>query len=91
MQQFNSNIKFITTYLRNEIDSSKVENEIIVKMTIKCQSPLMLWVRIPLRQGVLDTTLCDQGTNKKMEQIIVRSILAINEHQRLLFTVYATI
>jgi hypothetical protein len=34
MQQFNSNIKFITTYLRNEIDSSKVENEIIVKMTI---------------------------------------------------------
>jgi hypothetical protein len=34
MQQFNSNIKFITTYIRNEIDSSKVENEIIVKMTI---------------------------------------------------------
>jgi hypothetical protein len=34
MQQFNSNIKFITTYLRNEIYSSKVENEIIVKMTI---------------------------------------------------------
>ena len=34
MQQFNSNNKFITTYLRNEIDSSKVENEIIVKMTI---------------------------------------------------------
>jgi hypothetical protein len=34
MQQFNSNIKFITTYLKNEIDSSKVENEIIVKMTI---------------------------------------------------------
>ena len=34
MQQFNSNINFITTYLRNEIDSSKVENEIIVKMTI---------------------------------------------------------
>ena len=34
MQQFNSNIKFIITYLRNEIDSSKVENETIVKMTI---------------------------------------------------------
>jgi hypothetical protein len=32
--QYNSHIKFITTYLRNEIDSSKVENEIIVKMTI---------------------------------------------------------
>jgi hypothetical protein len=25
----------------------------------------MLWVRIPLREGVLDTTLSDQGTNKK--------------------------
>ena len=23
-------------------------------------SPLMLWVRIPLRRGVLDTTLCDK-------------------------------
>lgn len=34
MEQFNSNIKFITTYLRNEIDSSKVENAIIVKITI---------------------------------------------------------
>jgi hypothetical protein len=47
----------------------------------------MLWVRIPLRQGVLDTTLCDQGTNKKMEQIIERSVLAINEHERLLSTI----
>ena len=26
----------------------------------QCQSPLTLWVRIPLRQGVLDTTLCDK-------------------------------
>ena len=34
MQQCNSSIKFITTYLRNQIDSSKVENEIIVKITI---------------------------------------------------------
>ena len=25
----------------------------------QCLSPLMLWVRIPLRRGVLDTTLCD--------------------------------
>jgi hypothetical protein len=25
-----------------------------------CLSPLTLWVRIPLRQGVLDTTLCDK-------------------------------
>jgi hypothetical protein len=24
-------------------------------------SPLSLWVRIPLRRGVLDTTLCDQA------------------------------
>ena len=24
----------------------------------------MLWVRIPLREGVLDTTVCDQETNK---------------------------
>jgi hypothetical protein len=31
MQQCNSSIKFITTYIRNQIDSSKVENEIIVK------------------------------------------------------------
>ena len=34
MQQFNSSIKFITTYLINQIDSSKVENEVIVKITI---------------------------------------------------------
>jgi len=25
-----------------------------------CLSPLALWVRIPLRRGVLDTTLCDK-------------------------------
>jgi hypothetical protein len=34
MQQCNSSIKFITTYLRNQIDSSEVENEINVKITI---------------------------------------------------------
>jgi hypothetical protein len=34
MQQCNSSIKFITTYLRNQIDSSKVENEIMVQTTI---------------------------------------------------------
>ena len=28
----------------------------------QCLSPLMLWVRIPLRLGVLDTTLCDKGS-----------------------------
>ena len=26
----------------------------------QCLSPLKLWVRIPLRRGVLDTTLCDK-------------------------------
>jgi len=26
----------------------------------QCISPLTLWVRIPLRRGVLDTTLCDK-------------------------------
>ena len=26
----------------------------------QCLSPLMLWVRIPFRRGVLDTTLCDK-------------------------------
>jgi hypothetical protein len=26
----------------------------------QCLSPLKLWVRIPLRQGVLETTLCDK-------------------------------
>jgi hypothetical protein len=26
----------------------------------QCLSPLTLWVRIPLRRGVLDTTLCDK-------------------------------
>jgi hypothetical protein len=26
----------------------------------QCLSPLMLWIRIPLRRGVLDTTLCDK-------------------------------
>ena len=27
----------------------------------QCLSPLMLWVRIPLRRGVLKTTLCDKA------------------------------
>jgi hypothetical protein len=27
----------------------------------QCLSPLMLWVLIPIRRGVLDTTLCDKG------------------------------
>ena len=27
----------------------------------QCLSPLILWVRTPLRRGVLDTTLCDKG------------------------------
>ena len=26
----------------------------------QCLSPLELWIRIPLRRGVLDTTLCDK-------------------------------
>ena len=26
----------------------------------QCLSPIMLWVRIPLRRGVLDITLCDK-------------------------------
>ena len=26
----------------------------------QCLSPLTLWVRIPIRRGVLDTTLCDE-------------------------------
>ena len=26
----------------------------------QCLSPLTVWVRIPLRQGVFDTTLCDK-------------------------------
>ena len=28
----------------------------------QCLSPLTLWVRIPIRRGVLETTLCDQGS-----------------------------
>jgi len=27
---------------------------------ISCLSPLTLWVRTPLRRGVLDTILCDK-------------------------------
>ena len=27
----------------------------------QCPSPLTFWVRIPLRRGVLDTTLCDKN------------------------------
>ena len=26
----------------------------------QCLSPLMLWIRTPLRRGILDTTLCDK-------------------------------
>jgi hypothetical protein len=26
----------------------------------QCLSPMKLWVQIPLRRGVLDTTLCDK-------------------------------
>ena len=29
-------------------------------LCIQCLSPLKLWVRIPLRRGVLNTTLCDK-------------------------------
>ena len=32
----------------------------------QCLSPLMLWVLIPLRQGVLNTTLCDKMNCKLM-------------------------
>jgi hypothetical protein len=32
----------------------------IITYAISALSPLMLWVRTPLRQGVLDTTLCDK-------------------------------
>ena len=31
----------------------------IANLCNQCLSPLMLWVRIPLREGVLDITLCD--------------------------------
>ena len=31
-----------------------------ITYVITCLSPLTLWVRIPLRRGVLDTTLCDK-------------------------------
>ena len=32
----------------------------IKKLCNQCQSPLTLWVRVPLRRGVLDTTVCDK-------------------------------
>ena len=32
----------------------------IITYAIGALSPLMLWVRIPLRWGVLNTTLCDK-------------------------------
>jgi hypothetical protein len=31
-----------------------------LKLYTQCLSPLTLWVRTPLRRGVLDTTLCDE-------------------------------
>jgi hypothetical protein len=37
------------------------------------QSPLTLWVQIPLRRGVLDTTLCDKSLSVTYNRSVVSS------------------
>jgi len=39
----------------------------------QCLSPLMLWVGIPLRGGVLDTTLCDKSLSVTCDMSVVFS------------------
>ena len=40
--------------------SNSIYSSIYSYLCNQCLSPLTLWVRFPLRQGVLDTTLCDK-------------------------------
>jgi hypothetical protein len=44
----------------------------------QCLSPLTFWVRIPLRRGVLDTTLCD----KDCQWIAVTPVSSTNKTDR---------
>jgi hypothetical protein len=39
-------------------------------LSTQCLSSLMLWVRIPLRRGVLDTALCHQDQHSEQPPII---------------------
>ena len=50
----NSNMNFSTLSILSETCNS------IVFLCYQCLSPLRLWVRIQLRQGVLDITSCDK-------------------------------
>ena len=55
--------QFLINYIKNILGLSwpwSYGSWIYNYLCNQCQSPLMLWVRIPLRRGVLDTTLCDQ-------------------------------
>jgi hypothetical protein len=52
INKINTNGRCHQIYLYRPISTTTYANQ--------CQSPLKLWVWIPLRWGVLDTTLCDQ-------------------------------
>jgi hypothetical protein len=50
---------YFDIYLK-EVPSWSYGSWIYSYLCNQCLSPLRLWVRIPLRRGVLDTTLCDK-------------------------------
>jgi hypothetical protein len=58
-----------------------IDTEVLISPTImqsrprcnQCLSPLTFWVQIPLRRGVLDTTLCDKSLSVTCGRSIVFS------------------
>jgi hypothetical protein len=57
---FRNPIKYISHTVKEASWSWSYGSCISNYLCNQCLSPLMLWVRTPLRWGVLDTTLCDK-------------------------------
>ena len=53
-------VAIITIFLEGPSWSISYGSWVYDYLWIQCQSPLILWVRTPLKRGVLDTTLCDK-------------------------------
>ena len=53
--------------------------QFICNICNQCLSPLMLWVRIPFRWGVLDTALCDKVCHLTCGRSVVRGVLIDNK------------
>ena len=64
MTDIKYNLQKMKTYLKRSQGTVMIWQIMILwKLNLLCNQcllPLLLWVRIPLRQGVLDITLCDK-------------------------------